>query len=145
MQAMRSGTWLGLTSALVLVPLLAPLASNRVEAAVDCRQRASGAAERAICMDLELAGLDHALVRRMAGLERRLSLGQYLGLRYWDRAWSQRRTECGADRACLMDDYRHQMREVTRLQLCLDSGIRRSTCVRRIIFAPDTPPSRRPQ
>lgn len=142
---MRSGTWFGLTSVLVLVLLLAPLAGTRVGAAVDCRQRASGATERAICMDLELAGLDHALVRRIAGLERRLSLGQYLGLRHWDRAWSQRRTECGDDRSCLMDAYRHQMREVSRLQLCLDSATRRGTCVRRIILAPDTPSSRRPQ
>ena len=135
---MRSGMLL-VTIALVLalLPLLAPPAGSRAKAAVDCRQRTTGAAERTICTDVELAGIDQALVQRIARLERRLSLGQYLGLRQWDRAWSRRRRDCGGNRACLLEGYRRQTREVNRLQLCLDSATRRGTCLRRVILAPE--------
>ncbi|HWB46756.1 MAG TPA: hypothetical protein VG900_15065 [Hyphomicrobiaceae bacterium] len=139
---MRSATWRGLLSALPVILALAFLLApppSRPRAAVDCRQRTSGPAERTICTDLELAGLDQVLVERIARLERRLSLGQYLALRQWDRAWSQQRRRCGGDRACLMEGYRRQLRDVNRLQLCLNSATRRGTCVRRVILAPDAP------
>ena len=45
----------------------------------------------AICQDANLSRTEEQVVRRVGGLSRRLSYGQYLGLRHWHALWGEER------------------------------------------------------
>ena len=83
--------------------------------AVDCRARWLGETETAICQDANLSRTEEQVVRRIGGLSRRLSYGQYLGLRHWHALWGEERGRCSLDRSCLTTTYRAQLRFLDRL------------------------------
>jgi len=99
-------------------------------AAVDCNARWLGETEAAICQDAQLARTEEQVVRRVASLARRLSFGQYLGLRYWHALWGDERSRCSLERSCLTVSYRAQIRFLDRLQQCLDTSQQRRGCFR---------------
>jgi uncharacterized protein len=109
--------------ALVCAPAVAPAAS------FDCNAPRLRQAERAICADAQLSRLDDQLARRLADFTRRLTFGQYLGLRYWHARWQDARIGCENGRPCLAATYRSQARLLDRLEQCLDSSVRRRTCL----------------
>ena len=98
--------------------------------AIDCGSRWLGEAQLAICRDAALSRTEEHVVRRVSGLSRRLSYGQYLGLRYWQAVWGEERGRCHLDRGCLAASYRIQLRFLDRLQQCLDASQLRRTCFR---------------
>jgi uncharacterized protein len=122
------------------VALIAALAGTLVAAAAccdralaasfDCERRGLSLAELAICRDAQLSRTDDQMANRLAGFARRISLGQYLGLRYWHARWAETRMACGDDRLCLVASYRAQARVLDRLQQCLDSSTQRRACLR---------------
>ena len=99
-------------------------------ASFDCNARRLSEAETAICRDTQLSRSDEQLARRLMGLSRRLTFGQYLGLRHWHSGWIEKRERCGGDRGCLAGSYRAQNRFSDRLQQCLDAGFQRRACLR---------------
>ena len=102
-------------------------------AALDCAARWLGETEVAICQDAVLSRTENQVVRRVAGLSRRLSFGQYLGLRHWHALWGEERGHCNVDRACLTVSYRVQVRFLDRLQQCLDTSQQRRVCFRQTL------------
>ena len=99
-------------------------------AALDCAARWLGETEAAICQDAQLSRTEDQVVRRVTGLARRLSFGQYLGLRHWHALWGEERGRCSLDRTCLTASYRGQIRFLDRLQQCLDTSQQRRICFR---------------
>ena len=99
-------------------------------AAVDCNARWLGETEAAICQDAQLSRTEDQVVRRVTSLARRLSFGQYLGLRHWHVLWGEERSRCSLERTCLTVSYRAQIRFLDRLQQCLDTSQLRRGCFR---------------
>ena len=102
-------------------------------ASYNCGARNLSVAATAICRDSQLSRADEQLARRMGSFTRRLTIGQYLGLRYWQGAWREERDRCGSDRACLASSYRTGNGLLDRLQQCLDGGFQRRLCLRNAI------------
>ena len=102
-------------------------------AALDCRARWLAETELTICQDANLSRAEEQVVRRIGGLSRRLSYGQYLGLRHWHSLWGEERGRCSLDRTCLTTAYRAQLRFLDRLQQCLDTTQQRRVCFRNTI------------
>jgi uncharacterized protein len=98
-------------------------------ASFDCRAPRLQTAEKAICADAHLSRADERLARRLVGFTRRLTFGQYLGLRFWHARWKESRTGCGDDRLCLVAAYRTQNRLLDGLDVCLDTSVRRRACL----------------
>ena len=109
---------------------LACALAARPAAALDCGARWLGQTEVAICQDAQLSRTEEQVVRRVASLARRLSFGQYLGLRHWHALWGEERGRCSLDRTCLTASYRGQIRFLDRLQQCLDTSQQRRICFR---------------
>ena len=99
-------------------------------AALDCSARWLRETEVAICQDAQLSRTEDQVVRRVTGLSRRLSFGQYLGLRHWHVRRGEERGRCSLDRICLTASYRAQIRFLDRLQQCLDTSQQRRFCFR---------------
>jgi uncharacterized protein len=106
------------------------VAGIRPAAALDCSSRRLGETEAAICQDVQLSRAEDQISGRLGGFVRRLSFGQYLGVRHWHADRAQERTRCGADRTCLGASYRAQIRFLDRLQQCLDTSAQRRACLR---------------
>jgi uncharacterized protein len=124
---MRKAATAALGACLGLAPLLA---SPAQAASFNCRARGLTSAEAAICQDKDLSRTDDQLFRKLNGFTRRLTFGQYLGLRVWHGDWRLQRNGCGPDRACLAGSYRTQGRVLDRLQQCLDTSLQRRLCLR---------------
>lgn len=116
--------------ALVLAAALLGLEGPALGASFDCTATGLSAAEQMICSDPQLSSADDAIARRVAGVAKRVGLGQYLGLRYWQYRVADERIGCGNDRACISATYRAQGRTIDRLQQCLESNSRRRICMR---------------
>jgi uncharacterized protein len=99
-------------------------------ASLDCNARRLRETEAAICHDAQLSRSEDQIDRRVRGLARRLSFGQYLGVRHWHAGWAQHRSRCGPERTCLAGSYRAQLRFLDRLQQCLDTSSARRACLR---------------
>jgi uncharacterized protein len=125
--AMRKRVQTGLAAFFAALALVAATGPAR---AVDCGSRWLGETQLAICKDAALSRNDEYVVRRVSSLSRRLSYGQYLGLRYWHALWGEERGRCNLDRGCLTATYRVQQRFLDRLQQCLDTSQLRRTCFR---------------
>jgi len=108
---------------------LAAVPHAAMAGSVDCIARRLEPAERAICADTHLFRSDEHLSRRLSSFTRRLTFGQYLGLRYWHAGWKDERIGCLDDRSCIAATYRRQNRLLDGLQLCLDSSTRRRSCL----------------
>ncbi len=115
--------------ALVGAPSVAPAAS------FNCRSSRLERAEKAICADARLSRSDERLDRRLLAFTRRLTFGQYLGLRYWHERWRDVRIACNEARPCLAATYRAQNRLLDRFDLCLDTSARRRTCLQATLGA----------
>ena len=124
---MHGSSTAGLAGLAALALLGAPSAAPA--ASFDCRARRLEIAEKAICADIQLSRADEQLARRLAGFTRRVTFGQYLGLRYWHSLWKDARVDCQEDRSCLGATYRAQARLLDGLELCLDTSARRRTCL----------------
>ncbi len=124
---MRLGSLTGLLGLAALALAGAP--ADVSAASFDCRARRLELAERAICADAYLSRVDEQLARRLSGFARRVTFGQYLGLRFWNARWKEARTGCQDDRPCLAATYRAQSRLLDGLDLCLDTSARRRTCL----------------
>jgi uncharacterized protein len=98
-------------------------------ASFDCRAPRLQPAEKAICSDAQLSRADEQLARRLAGFTRRLTFGQYLGLRFWQARWKETRDGCSDNRPCLAAAYRAQNRLLDGLDVCLDTSVRRRACL----------------
>ena len=123
------GIRLGLAAVVCLVGPVAPAGA----ASFPCSRPTLTATEMAICRDPQLSKLDEETARKAKALLRRLSYGQYLGLRYWQSRSAEAREQCGPDRACLAARYRAQNRVLDSMLQCLDSGARRRTCWRAVV------------
>jgi uncharacterized protein len=99
-------------------------------AGLDCNSHRLRPGEAAICHDTQLARAEDRIDRRIRGLGRRLSFGQYLGIRHWQADWAEQRGHCGPDRTCLAGTYKAQLRFLDRLQQCLDTSSVRRACLR---------------
>jgi uncharacterized protein len=124
---MRLGPLTGLLGLTALALAGAP--ANLSAASFDCRARRLGPAERTICADAQLSRVDEQLARRLSGYARRVTFGQYLGLRLWNARWKEARTGCQDDRPCLVTTFRAQSRLLDGLDLCLETSVRRRTCL----------------
>jgi len=102
-------------------------------ASFDCNSRWLSRTEIAICDDAQLSRMDDQLARRLGSFARRLSFGQYLGLRHWHAASARQRNLCGTDRTCIAASYRAQARFLDRLQNCVDGGFSRRACLRDLL------------
>jgi len=102
-------------------------------ASFDCRSRWLSTTEITICDDVQLSRMDDRLARRLGGLTRRLSFGQYLGLRHWHASSARQRSQCRTDRACIIASYRMQERFLDRLQYCLEFSMARRACLRDLV------------
>ena len=98
--------------------------------ALDCAARWLGETEIAICRDPQLSRSEEQIMRRIGGLARRVSFGQYLSLRHWHALWGEERARCSLGRACIAGSYRMQGRFLDRLQQCLDVSQQRRACFR---------------
>jgi len=101
--------------------------------ALDCAARWLGETEIAICRDPQLSRSEDQIMRRIGGLARRISFGQYLSLRHWHALWGEERARCSLGRACIASSYRMQGRFLDRLQQCLDVSQQRRGCFRTIL------------
>jgi uncharacterized protein len=129
-----------------LAALCAPAAVPAATAAsFDCRSRWLTTTQIAICDDVHLSRVDDRLARRLSGLARRLSLGQYLGLRHWHASSARQRNRCRTDRACIVTSYRLQERFLDRLQYCLEFSMARRGCVRDLVSGGERETMRRPR
>jgi hypothetical protein len=106
------------------------VAGSAPAVALDCAARWLGETEIAICRDPQLSRSEDQITRRIAGFARRTSFGQYLSLRHWHALWSEERSHCTLERACLAASYRVQARFLDRLQQCLDVSPQRRACFR---------------
>ena len=122
----RLAACVGLAPALTLLWVL----GISPAAALDCLSRRLGETEVAICQDVQLSRAEDQISSRLSGFARRLSYGQYLGVRHWHAVWAQERSRCGAERGCLASSYRAQIRFLDRLQQCLDTSSQRRGCLR---------------
>lgn len=120
----RLGCGLAVFGCLVLAAPAAHAAS------FDCSSRRLTAAQVTICADPELSQADDRLARRVRGVQKRLGLGFYLGVRYWQHRSSEERDACASGRACILAAYRTQNRTLDRLIGCLENSIRKRTCLR---------------
>lgn len=102
-------------------------------ASFDCDSRRLTRTKAAICQDQQLSRTDEQVSRRLTSVARRVSLGQYLGLRVWNAGWSAERSTCGAERNCIVATYRSQNRVLDQLQLCLEGSLSRRACLRTAI------------
>jgi uncharacterized protein len=102
-------------------------------ASFDCNSRWLSRTEKAICDDPQLSRMDNQLARRLGGFARRLSFGQYLGLRHWHAVATRERHRCGSDRACIAGTYRAQARFLDRLQACVETSFARRACLRDLL------------
>jgi uncharacterized protein len=125
---MRKAAQAGTVACLALLAPLVP--GSHPAQALDCSSRRLGGAEAAICQDTQLARVDQQLGARIKGMARKLSFGQYLGLRYWNAVWTEERGRCGVNRTCLIATYRAQLRFLDRLQQCVESSSPRRACLR---------------
>lgn len=116
--------------ALALALMLLWVPGIRSAACFDCKSRRLGETEVAICQDAQLSRAEDQISSRLNGFARRLSFGQYLGVRHWHSSWAQERGRCGAERGCLASSYRAQIRFLDRLQQCLDTSSQRRGCLR---------------
>ena len=107
-------------------------------AGFDCKGRSLTAAQLTVCSDPELNQADERVARRVRDLQKRYGLGLYLGIRYWANRNQEFRDACERDRLCLVTAYRTQQRMLERLQTCLDSSIRKRSCLRVVINAEET-------
>lgn len=114
-------------------------------ASFDCRSRWLSRTQITICDDVQLSRMDDRLARRLGGLARRLSLGQYLGLRHWHAGSARQRNQCRSDRACIVTSYRIQERFLDRLQSCLEFSMARRTCLRELVSGGERETMRRPR
>lgn len=123
----------------LVVPGLIVLATEPARAAsFDCRGSSLTAAQITICGDQELSLADDRVARRVRDIQKRFGLGLYLGIRYWANRGIEARDACGNERACLVATYRSQQRVLERLQSCLDSSIRKRSCLRVAIHNEET-------
>lgn len=127
-----------LAASLVLPGLIAALCGPARAASFDCRSSTLTAAQITICGDQELSSADDRVARRIRDLQKRSGLGLYLGIRYWANRGIEAREACGTSRACLVVGYRAQQRLLERLQSCLDSSIRKRSCLRVVIHNEET-------
>jgi hypothetical protein len=102
-------------------------------ASFECGSRRLTRAKTAICQDQQLSRTDEQLARRLVSLGRRVSLGQYLGLRVWNAGWVEQREGCRTDRGCITATYRAQSRTLDQFQLCLEGSLSRRACLRTAI------------
>lgn len=103
-------------------------------ASFDCNSPLLSRTEAAICQDARLARMDDQLARRLDSFRRRLSFGQYLGLRHWHAASARRRNLCRTDRTCIVESYRAQARFLDRLRSCVDASPWRRACLRDLLM-----------
>jgi uncharacterized protein len=119
---------------LALLGLAALWTPAATAASFDCSSRWLTRTEMTICDDPQLSRADDQLARRLRGFaQRRLNFGQYLGLRYWHAAAGRQRSLCRADRACILGTYRAQLRFLDQLQVCVDAGLARRSCLRELV------------
>jgi uncharacterized protein len=122
-----------------LVGLAVPAGSLPAQAAgFDCKGRVLTQAQITVCGDQELNQADERVARRIRDMQKRYGLGLYLGMRYWANRNQEARDQCERDRACLIAGYRQQQRVLERLQTCLDSSIRKRSCLRVVISNEET-------
>lgn len=107
-------------------------------ASFDCRSSSLTIAQTTICGDHELSQADERIARRVRDVQKRHGLGLYLGIRYWANRSAETLDRCGSERACLVAGYRAQQRLLDRLQACLDSSIRKRSCLRVVIHSDET-------
>jgi uncharacterized protein len=124
---MRGRSLAGLVGLAAFAVIGAP--ADASAASFDCRARRLELAEKAVCSDAQLSRVDEQLARRLSGFARRVTFGQYLGLRFWNARWKEARTGCEDDRPCLAATYRAQSRLLDGLDLCLETSVRRRTCL----------------
>jgi len=127
-----------LAASLALSGLAVLAAEPAGAASFDCRGVSLTAAQVTVCGDQELSSADDRVARRVRDMQKRFGLGLYLGIRYWANRGIEARDACGNDRACLVAGYRAQQRVLERLQTCLDSSIRKRSCLRVVIHSEDT-------
>lgn len=107
------------------------LAASHVRAAsFDCGAPRLTPAQIVICADAELSQVDDRLARRARSIQKRLGLGFYLGVRYWQNRGNDEREACDSSRACILSTYRAQNRTLDRLIGCLENSVRKRTCLR---------------
>jgi uncharacterized protein len=123
----------GLAGLAALALLALPDAASA--ASFKCRAPRLQPAEKAICADARLSRTDEQLARRLVAFTRRLTFGQYLGLRYWHLRWQDARAGCNDERPCLAGTYRAQNRLLDRFDLCLDTSARRRGCLQATLGA----------
>jgi uncharacterized protein len=104
-------------------------APEALAASFDCKARGLSRAEGMICADTQLSRTDEQLARQTDAVARRLSYGQYLGLRHWQATSAGQRRLC-ADRGCINSHFRAQRNLLDRLQECLDTRFARRSCLR---------------
>ena len=114
-------------------------------ASFDCRSRWLSSTEITICDDVQLSRMDDRLARRLGAFARRLSFGQYLGLRHWHASSARQRNQCRTDRACIVTSYRAQERFLDRLQNCVEASVARRACLRDLIGVGERETMRRPR
>lgn len=114
----------------LLAVVSAGLSPAALAASFDCNARGLSRAEQAICADPQLSRTDEQLARKADLVARRMSYGQYLGLRHWQATSARERDLCGADRVCIAAHYRAQRRLLDRVQECLDTRFARRSCLR---------------
>ena len=107
--------------------LAAPCARS---ASFDCAAPRLTLAQSVICADQELSQADDRLARRVRAIQKRLGFGFYLGVRYWHNRGNDEREACESSRACILSTYRVRNRTLDRLIGCLESSVRKRTCLR---------------
>jgi uncharacterized protein len=113
-----------------LLGLTGPGAPPAAAGRSDCASQWLTRTEQTICGDPQLLRLDDQLARRLGGFAARLNFGQYLGLRHWHAVQKRQRSQCAADRDCIVASFRAQGRFLDRLQRCVSAGLARRACLR---------------
>jgi uncharacterized protein len=108
----------------------------------DCTSRWLSRTEETICSNPLLMRMDEQLARRLGSFASRLNFGQYLGLRHWQAVQARQRSQCSADRDCIVARFRMQERFLDRLQRCVAGNQARRACLREVL-ASDRESSRR--
>lgn len=119
-------------AAVAVVPALARAAS------FDCNASDLSDTRLMICGDAELSRTDDRIARRVRALQKRQGLGLYLSMRYWSFRAGEARDACAQDRVCVLAAYRAQAIALDRLQSCLDSGMRKRSCLRAVLSSEET-------
>lgn len=128
--------WLRAAACIAILLMLSTRAGHA--ASFDCRSSSLTLAQTMICGDQELSQADERIARRVRDMQKRNSLGLYLGIRYWANRSAEMLDACGRERPCLVAAYRAQQRLLDRLQACLDSSIRKRSCLRVVIHSDET-------